>query len=370
MMFGTGSQSKTLRHVCHLPFLVSSSSPSKELDMWVVGHPKILQSSTGSKDASRWCRLSYHCILSFSQQSNLLSLHSLTLPVVTPVIFSCLSPATFLNHDTLAPHFPSSFSSFQQQENQMIYPRWGSWWWSQHDTERFQQSLQWQFSIRQRPSAATIEATNGQAAMKRFFHVNTWKTGCGNSIHSYVRRTPRSWASGGLYCLGGGGWIQACTAGIQEAIRLSTWMFESTRSCIYSLEEGFNRNQWASSFMGSRKSVAIWALCWRRDRPQRRFRMKRPDNPCRRSGHGHGECEAYSYQLCNVGESLATNAVKTAQMHGWWYEDIARIDPAQRNSDPAHADISVVNESSQRLFSLLTLCMRPSQWLLTPMQQW
>ena len=44
---------------------------------------------------------------------------------------------------------------------------------------------------------------------------------------------------------------------------------------------------------------------------------------------------------------VATNVVKTVQIHSWWYEDIASIDPAQRNSDPPHAYISVVNKSSQ-----------------------
>jgi len=44
---------------------------------------------------------------------------------------------------------------------------------------------------------------------------------------------------------------------------------------------------------------------------------------------------------------FATNAVKTTQIHSWWYEEIARMDPAQRNSDPPHAYISVVNEPSQ-----------------------
>jgi hypothetical protein len=34
---------------------------------------------------------------------------------------------------------------------------------------------------------------------------------------------------------------------------------------------------------------------------------------------------------------FATNAVKTVQIHSWWYDDIARIDPALRNSDPPHA---------------------------------
>jgi len=55
---------------------------------------------------------------------------------------------------------------------------------------------------------------------------------------------------------------------------------------------------------------------------------------------------------------FATNAVKTAQIHSWWYEEIARIDPARRNSDPPRAYSSVVNISSQRLFSSLTSCIR------------
>ena len=54
---------------------------------------------------------------------------------------------------------------------------------------------------------------------------------------------------------------------------------------------------------------------------------------------------------------LATNRVKTTQIRPWWYEEIASIDPAQRNSDPPRAYILVANESSQRLFSLLTLCI-------------
>jgi len=70
------------------------------------------------------------------------------------------------------------------------------------------------------------------------------------------------------------------------------------------------------------------------------------------------------------GYSFATNAVKTTHIHSWWYEQIARIDPAQRNSDPPHAYISVVNESSQQLFSSLTLCMRLLRRLLSPVQQW
>jgi len=29
--------------------------------------------------------------------------------------------------------------------------------------------------------------------------------------------------------------------------------------------------------------------------------------------------------------TFATNAVKTFQIHCWWHEDIAMVDPAQRN---------------------------------------
>jgi len=55
------------------------------------------------------------------------------------------------------------------------------------------------------------------------------------------------------------------------------------------------------------------------------------------------------------------NAVKTAQIHSSWYEEIAWIDPAQRRSDLPRAYISVVNESSQQLFRLLTLYLRLSR---------
>jgi len=61
---------------------------------------------------------------------------------------------------------------------------------------------------------------------------------------------------------------------------------------------------------------------------------------------------------------FATNVMKTAQIHSWWYEEIVRIDPAKRNSEFPRADISVVNVLSQRLFSSLTLFSRLSQILL------
>jgi len=66
---------------------------------------------------------------------------------------------------------------------------------------------------------------------------------------------------------------------------------------------------------------------------------------------------------------FATNAVKAAQINCCWYEEIARIDPAQRNSDPPRAYISVVNELSQQMFALLTLSITISQRVLAPVQQ-
>jgi len=46
-------------------------------------------------------------------------------------------------------------------------------------------------------------------------------------------------------------------------------------------------------------------------------------------------------------DPFTTNGVKITQIHSWWYEEITRIDPVQRHSDPPHAYISVVNELSQ-----------------------
>jgi hypothetical protein len=67
---------------------------------------------------------------------------------------------------------------------------------------------------------------------------------------------------------------------------------------------------------------------------------------------------------------FAPNVAMTTQIYSWWYGEIARIDPAQRNSDPSHAYISVVNELSQWLFSSLRLCIRLWQILLATVQQW
>jgi len=66
---------------------------------------------------------------------------------------------------------------------------------------------------------------------------------------------------------------------------------------------------------------------------------------------------------------FATNAVKTTQIHTWWYEEIARFYSAQRNSDPARAYISVVNELSQQMCSMLALCIRLLHRSLDPVRQ-
>jgi hypothetical protein len=43
----------------------------------------------------------------------------------------------------------------------------------------------------------------------------------------------------------------------------------------------------------------------------------------------------------------AIKVEKTTWIHFWWYQEIPWIPPAQRNSDPPHAYISVLTESSQ-----------------------
>jgi hypothetical protein len=89
--------------------------------------------------------------------------------------FSYLSLAAILNHDKMAPHFSSAYA-FQHQEKQTIYPRRGSRCRSQHDTRQLQWSSSWHFRIWRRACLATLQECNGQAAVKRFLHVNTWKT--------------------------------------------------------------------------------------------------------------------------------------------------------------------------------------------------
>ena len=82
----------------------------------------------------------------------------------------------------------------------------------------------------------------------------------------------------------------------------------------------------------------------------------------------HVECIAINYAMSV--NPFATNVVKPAQIPSWWYEEIAKINPAQRNSDPPRAYISVINELSQHLFSRQILCNRLLQRFFAPMQQW
>jgi len=56
--------------------------------------------------------------------------------------------------------------------------------------------------------------------------------------------------------------------------------------------------------MESWKSVAIWALCWRHDRPHHQRRIQLPVNCFRQSSEGDGMDEAYSDQKCRICESL------------------------------------------------------------------
>jgi hypothetical protein len=58
---------------------------------------------------------------------------------------------------------------------------------------------------------------------------------------------------------------------------------------------------------------------------------------------------------------FATNVGKTAQIHSWWYDEIARIDQAQRNTQPPRGYISVVNDLFPQLFSWLTMGIGQSQ---------
>jgi hypothetical protein len=56
----------------------------------------------------------------------------------------------------------------------------------------------------------------------------------------------------------------------------------------------------------------------------------------------HVELIAINYTM--FVNPFMTNVVMIIQIQTWWSEKIASIDPAQRNSDPLHAYISVVNE--------------------------
>jgi len=298
------SQSTTLWRAYCLPFLVLSSCLSYQLEAWVTGQGKILESWTGWNDASPWWFSSYQCFLSFTEHFNSITIHSLILPLVTPLIFSYILLVTFSNYDIKAPLISSSCASFQHQEKETIDPPWGSPWPSQHDTGIWQCSSRFQFRICWRWCSVTIPEHNEQVAVTGYLHVITWNTGCGNSDNFYFDATPTFWLLGGLSCLGRGGWTRACSAVIQEGIRSSVQSVEFARWCISLLEEAFRPSLWAIGGIESWESVAIWARCWCHDRPHCQSWMTHPENSFRHSSDGHGMCEAYSAQWCNVAESL------------------------------------------------------------------
>jgi len=82
----------------------------------------------------------------------------------------------------------------------------------------------------------------------------------------------------------------------------------------------------------------------------------------------HVKPKAIDYSMFAI--PFAMNGAKISHIHSWWSEEIARIDPAQRNSDPPGAYISVVTKSSQQLFSMLTLCVRLLRRSLAPRRRW
>jgi len=154
-------------------------------------------------------------------------------------MFLYLSLAPFLNHDKKAPHCSFSSSSFQHQEKQPLNPWEESRWWSQHNTQQLKWLSRWQFGIQWPASLATLHGRNGQAVINRYHHVNTAKMSWGKSVTPYVSRTLPFWPMGGLYCLGGRGYMRTCTAGIQVGIWLRIWLIESACYSIYLPEEGF-----------------------------------------------------------------------------------------------------------------------------------
>jgi hypothetical protein len=66
---------------------------------------------------------------------------------------------------------------------------------------------------------------------------------------------------------------------------------------------------------------------------------------------------------------FAMDTVKTTQIHMLWCAEITWIDSAKANSDPPCTYISLVNKSSEWLFSLLTLCIMLLEMLLAPNKQ-
>ena len=110
----------------------------------------------------------------------------------------------------------------------------------------------------------------------------------GNSIISCVGAPPTSWSVGGVCCLGGAGWTEACVSCIQVRIQLTVWTIEFSCYCIYLLAEEFKRRQWPIGYIDFWKTVPIRALTWHCHRPHRVRRIQCQYFSFRRSGDGHG----------------------------------------------------------------------------------
>lgn len=192
----------------------------------------------------------------------------------------------------------------------------------------------------------------------------------GNSINFCIGKIPKFRVLGNLKWLWEGGWMWVCAAGISDEIR----------SCIDLSEFAANvyicyRMNWHS---------AGKQLITQTAGSQRQHQPAVDDDTCLIAcaqcsvllilpciytmGMAHGKPITIRYVM--LVNSFATNAVKTIQIYSWWYEEITMIQPVQKNPDPPHVYILVVNWLFQYLFSTLTLCTRLSKRLLALVWEW
>jgi len=272
--------------------------------VWVLGQAVIPELSTHLKNASWQCFSSCQRCLFFTQRFISFNLHWFRFPLVTAWIFSYLSLAAFWNHGKKAPHFYSSCSSFQYQEKQTIYPRWGFQRESQPLPPNFNNRRDENWESDDKLLWRPFRNTMGKQPSMDFIQSALQKRVPAIYINCNISTTLTSWVSGGVYCHAGGRWKQASITSTKEGIWLSVWMIESVSWCKSVFKEGFNWSQRAIGGIQRCKSGAIWALCPRRDRPHYRHRIQCPNNPSKHSSDDHGTCETYSFQFCDVCEYL------------------------------------------------------------------
>jgi len=211
--------STTMHHVYQLPFLVPSCRPSKELDVWVTGQAMMLKLSKRSKDASRQCFQSSQWLLVFTPNFDSFTIHLFKSHLVTSVQSWYASLATIFKlwHEhgvlLLLLYLPGP-GEVDGLSTMTILMKISA----QYMTIAMIFNIK--SRIRRLGSLANIQEGNWQAPIERFLQINFWKTNRSISINSYISATPTSWVWGGLYCLGGGGWLRIYYAGIQEGIRL------------------------------------------------------------------------------------------------------------------------------------------------------